>query len=59
MTGQILKTSVEAVKGQILAGWAQKFPEPWPTVLQEGVTVKEGITKIYTREKAQTKIEAA
>ena len=23
------KKSVEVVKGQILAGWAQKFPEPW------------------------------
>jgi hypothetical protein len=28
-TGQILKKPVEVVKGQILAGWAQKSPEPW------------------------------
>jgi hypothetical protein len=27
-TGQILKRLVEVVKGQILAGWAQKSPEP-------------------------------
>jgi hypothetical protein len=26
--GQILKKLVEVVKGQILAGWAQKSPEP-------------------------------
>jgi hypothetical protein len=29
-TGQILKKPVEVVKGRILAGWAQKSPEPWP-----------------------------
>ena len=28
-TGQILEKPVEVVKGQILAGWAQKSPEPW------------------------------
>ena len=28
-TGQILRKPVEVVKGRILAGWAQKFPEPW------------------------------
>jgi len=28
-TGQILKKPVEIVKGQILAGLAQKSPEPW------------------------------
>ena len=27
-TGQILKKPVEVVKGRILAGWAQKSPEP-------------------------------
>jgi hypothetical protein len=27
-TGQILKNPVEVVKGRILAGWAQKSPEP-------------------------------
>ena len=27
-TGQILKKPVEVVKGQILAGWAQKSPNP-------------------------------
>ena len=27
-TGQILEKPVEVVKGQILAGWAPKFPEP-------------------------------
>jgi hypothetical protein len=27
-TGQILGKLVEVVKGQILAGWAQKSPEP-------------------------------
>ena len=27
-TGQILGKPVEAVKGWILAGWAQKSPEP-------------------------------
>ena len=29
-TGQILKKPVEVVKGWILAGWAQKSPEPCP-----------------------------
>ena len=33
-TGQILKKPVEVVKGQILAGWAQKSPEPWPESTQ-------------------------
>jgi hypothetical protein len=28
-TGQILKKPVEIVKGRILAGGAQKSPEPW------------------------------
>jgi len=28
-TGQILEKPVEVVKGWILAGWAQKYPEPW------------------------------
>jgi hypothetical protein len=28
-TGQILEKPVEVVKGRILAGWAQKSPEPW------------------------------
>ena len=28
-TGQILEKPVEVVKGWILAGWAQKCPEPW------------------------------
>jgi hypothetical protein len=28
-TGQILKKPVGVVKGWILAGWAQKSPEPW------------------------------
>ena len=28
-TGQILGKPVEVVKGRILAGWAQKSPEPW------------------------------
>ena len=28
-TGQILKKTVEVVKGRILAGWAQKSPKPW------------------------------
>ena len=28
-TGQILGKPVEFVKGRILAGWAQKSPEPW------------------------------
>ena len=28
-TGQILKIPVEVVKGWILAGWAEKSPEPW------------------------------
>ena len=28
-TGQILRKPVEVVKGRILAGWAQKSPEPW------------------------------
>jgi hypothetical protein len=32
-TGQILKKPVEIVKGRILAGWAQKSPEPWDTRL--------------------------
>ena len=27
-TGQILEKPVEVVKGRILAGWAQKYPEP-------------------------------
>ena len=27
-TGQILEKLVEVVKGRILAGWAQKSPEP-------------------------------
>ena len=27
-TGQILRKPVEIVKGRILAGWAQKSPEP-------------------------------
>ena len=27
-TGQILKKPVEVVKGRVLAGWAQKSPEP-------------------------------
>jgi hypothetical protein len=27
-TGQILRKPVEVVKGQILAGWAQKSPKP-------------------------------
>ena len=27
-TGQILRKPVEVVKGRILAGWAQKSPEP-------------------------------
>jgi hypothetical protein len=27
-TGEILKKPVEVVKGQILAGWAQKSSEP-------------------------------
>jgi hypothetical protein len=30
--GQILKKPVEVVKGQILAGWAQKSPEPWSSL---------------------------
>ena len=30
-TSQILKKPVEVVKGWILAGWAQKSPEPWNT----------------------------
>jgi hypothetical protein len=30
-TGQILRKPVEVVKGRILAGWAQKSPEPWAT----------------------------
>ena len=28
-TGNILRKPVEVVKGRILAGWAQKPPEPW------------------------------
>ena len=28
-TGQILKKPVEVMKVWILAGWAQKSPEPW------------------------------
>jgi hypothetical protein len=28
-TSHILKKLVEVVKGRILAGWAQKSPEPW------------------------------
>jgi hypothetical protein len=28
-TSQILEKPVEVVKGRILAGWAQKSPEPW------------------------------
>ena len=28
-TGQILRKPVDVVKGRILAGWAQKSPEPW------------------------------
>ena len=28
-TGQIPENPVEVVKGRILAGWAQKSPEPW------------------------------
>ena len=36
-TGQILRKLVEVVKGQILAGWAQKSPEPW----KESVRVRE------------------
>jgi hypothetical protein len=31
-TSQILKKPVEVVKGRILAGWAQKSPEPWLAV---------------------------
>jgi hypothetical protein len=31
-TGQILRKQVDVVKGWILAGWAQKFPEPWGKV---------------------------
>ena len=27
--GEILEKPVEVVKGRILAGWAQKSPEPW------------------------------
>ena len=35
-TSQILKKKpVEALKGRILAGWAQKSPEPWSILLQE------------------------
>ena len=44
-TGQILEKPVEVVKGQILAGWAQKSPEPclvpyppslpWPQIKRE------------------------
>ena len=41
-TGQILKKPVEIMKGRILAGWAQKSPEPWfepsgslPIILEE------------------------
>ena len=30
-TGQILKKTVKIVKGRILAGWAEKSPEPWAT----------------------------
>ena len=28
-TSQILKKPAEVMKGWILAGWAQKSPEPW------------------------------
>ena len=28
-TGQILREPVEVVKGRIVAGWAQEFPEPY------------------------------
>ena len=28
-TSEILRKPVEVVKGRILAGWAQKPPEPW------------------------------
>ena len=30
-TGQILKKTVEVVKGRILVGWAPKSPKPWCT----------------------------
>ena len=30
-TDQILKKPVEIMMGRILAGWAQKSPEPWCT----------------------------
>jgi hypothetical protein len=33
-TGQILKKPVEVVEGRILAGWAQKSPEPCPETIE-------------------------
>ena len=32
------KKPVEVLKGRILAGWAQKSPEPWAVEGGEGIT---------------------
>jgi hypothetical protein len=34
-TSQILRKPVEVVKGRILAGWAQKSPELWPSTKED------------------------
>ena len=35
-TGQILREPVEVVKGRIVVGWDQEFPEPWSTTACQG-----------------------
>ena len=39
-TGQILGKPVEVVKGRILAGWAQKPPEPWFHIFMRSSTFR-------------------
>ena len=39
-TSQILKKPVEVVKGRILAGWAQKSPEPWGETLGPPLSIQ-------------------
>ena len=42
-TGQILRKPVEVVKGRILAGWAQKSPEPCSTLLLDSTQLAHGL----------------
>ena len=44
-TGQILEKPVEVVKGRILAGWAQKSPEPWAELINTKKYFKENRRK--------------